>query len=358
MEPNDLTGGKIIWEWYIWDHLVQDYDPNKANYGVVEDSPELLDLNFANNNGADWIHANGIEYNEEFDQIIISCRGVSEIWVIDHSTTTAEASGHSGGNSGKGGDFLYRWGNPQSYRAGDPNDRQLFFQHHAQWIKEGLPGEGNILVFNNGEDRIDGDYSSVDEIVPPVDANGIYSLTEGLAYEPKEPVWSYVAETPTDFYGRIISGTQRLANGNTLICSGPQGLFFEVTSQSQIVWQYVNPVVILEGILAQGESPVPSAFLQQNSVFRCHRYAPDYPAFSGRDMTPGCVVERFRSNMNNDCQVNFFDFGLWGSHWLEDNCADANDCEGADLDLSGIVDPNDLKIFGSEWLWDGSVPQI
>ncbi len=109
------------------------------------------------------------------DQILISVHNFSEIWVIDHSTTTAEAASHSGGNSGMGGDLLYRWGNPAAYDSGSSADQQLFVQHDAQWIGNGLPGAGNILIFNNGQGRPDGDYSSVDEIVPPVASDGSYT---------------------------------------------------------------------------------------------------------------------------------------------------------------------------------------
>jgi hypothetical protein len=55
-------------------------------------------------------------------------------------------------------------------------------------------------------------------------------------------VWSYSAPKKTDFYSSFISGTQRLPNGNTLICSGANGTIFEVTPEKAIVWKYVNPV--------------------------------------------------------------------------------------------------------------------
>jgi hypothetical protein len=234
------TSGDIVWEWHLWDHLIQDYDPTKENYGVVADHPELIDINFGKED-IDWNHVNSIDYNEEFDQIILSSFGQDEIWVIDHSTTTEEAAGHTGGNSGKGGDILYRWGNPRAYRAGTVNDQKFFGQHDAQWIESGCPGEGNILVFNNGLDRPQGKYSSIDEIVPPVDANGNYSYTPGSAYGPEEQIWIYTAENPTNFYSYRISGAQRLSDGNTLICNGAFGIFFEVTPEKATIWEYTNP---------------------------------------------------------------------------------------------------------------------
>ncbi|CAK8718630.1 hypothetical protein KKHLCK_07795 [Candidatus Electrothrix laxa] len=150
------------------------------------------------------------------DQILFSVRQQSEIWVIDHSTTTEEAAGHTGGNRGKGGDLLYRWGNPAVYRAGSSADQQLFVQHDAEWIESGYPGEGNILIFNNGDGRADGEYSAIMEIEPPVDSSGNYALTLGEAYGPAAPVWSYTASPSTDFYADHISGQQRQPNGNTL----------------------------------------------------------------------------------------------------------------------------------------------
>lgn len=251
VDPETST---IVWQWHVWDHLVQDYDSNQANYGVVAGHPELINLNYTGAGTrpgvADWNHINSIDYHAQFDQILLSVRGFSEIWVIDHSTTTAEAAGHSGGNSDAGGDLLYRWGNPQTHNSGDSGDQQLFVQHDAQWIPSGYPGAGNILVFNNGGGRPDGDYSSVDEIAPPVDSAGSYS-----GYGPTAPVWSYTAATPADFYATNISGAQRLSNGNTLICDGPAGYFFEVTTAGDVVWDYDH-----------GEQ----------AIFRVTRYQSDY----------------------------------------------------------------------------------
>jgi Spy/CpxP family protein refolding chaperone len=168
--------------------------------------------------------------------------GFSEFWIIDHSTTKAEAVGHRGGKSDKGGDLLYRWGNPRAYRAGTKADQKLFAQHNAHWIPKGLPGAGHILVFNNGSGRTDGSYSSVDEIALPVDAQGRYEYKAGVAFGPDKPVWSYTAPEKTDFYSFFISGAQRQPNGDTLICSGANGIVFEVTPEKEIVWQYTNPV--------------------------------------------------------------------------------------------------------------------
>jgi formylglycine-generating enzyme required for sulfatase activity len=290
VQPTRPKGGKIVWEWHVWDHLIQDNDASKAGFGTIAEHPELIDVNC---NGrpvpAFWNHGNSIAYNAQLDQIILSARGCNEIWVIDHSTTTEEAAGHSGGRSGKGGDLLYRWGNSAAYRRGTADDRQLFQQHDAQWIPEGSPGAGHILIFNNGLDR---GYSTVEEIVPPLGSDGKYSLAPGKPFGPDAPVWRYQAKNPTEFYSSEISGAHRLPNGNTLICAGVRGTFFEVTPSGETVWQYVNPVVH-NGILAQGEkSGLDHRGHNWNAVFKIHRYPTDYAGLVGRDLTPLGPIEQ------------------------------------------------------------------
>ena len=245
VRPTRPSGGEVVWEWSIWDHLIQDFDPGKANYGDVAAHPELVDLNFllarAFERGItrraelDWIHVNAIDYHSELDQIAISARHFSELWIIDHSTTTDEAAGHAGGAGGKGGDLLYRWGNPRAHRAGTAADQRLFWPHQVHWIAPGLPGSGNLLMFNNGMDYDGGrGWSSVVEIAPPAEGRG-YRLAD-----PAEPVWTYEADPPAVFYSGSRSGAQRLPNGNTLITSGDEGTVFEVTPGGRTVWRYVN----------------------------------------------------------------------------------------------------------------------
>ena len=296
VQPDGATGGNIVWEWHLWDHLIQDFDPLQLNYGIVSDHPELVNINFVSNLpnslGADWNHINAVDYNEDFDQIILSIHHFGEIWVIDHSTTTQEAASHTGGNSGMGGDLLYRWGNPQTYDRGDATDQMLFGQHDSHWIESGLPGEGNILIFNNGRNRPGGQYSTIDEIVPPVDQNGNYLLDPGSTYGPDSLLWTYVDPVPSDFFSPNVSGSQRQPNGNTLICNGTWGRFFEVTNEGELVWLYVNPV-IASGPMYY-EDPIPGT---QNWAFRVYRYAADYPGLEGRDLTPGDPIELYPTSI-------------------------------------------------------------
>jgi Arylsulfotransferase (ASST) len=255
VQPTGPTSGRIVWEWHVWDHLIQDYDSSKANYGVVGNHPELVDVNYWPSTDIDWMHTNSIDYNEQFDQILLSVHNFNEIWVIDHSTTTAQAAGHTGGHSGKGGDILFRWGNPQTYDKGTSSDQKLSGQHDASWIDIGCPGEGNILVFNNGINRL---YSTVDEIIPPVDNKGVYYRAPDSAYGPTAQTWIYSPQSY--FYSTITSGAHRLPNGNTLICNGETGEIFEVTPEGSTVWQYNSGVEIFKVVYIppKEQQPVPN----------------------------------------------------------------------------------------------------
>jgi hypothetical protein len=260
VHPTGPTSGDIVWEWHIWDHLIQDFNTLSDNYGVVIDHPELIDINFGETGfSSDWIHMNSVDYNPKYDQILMSAHNFDEVWIIDHSTSTEQAASHEGGIYGHGGDLLYRWGNPQSYRRGDASNKKLFFQHQVTWIKPGLPGAGNILVFANGNNHPDGSYSTVDEFAPPVNTSGEYYLPPGGIYGPDNYTWLY--RLPPELYSNIWSGAQRTINGNTLICAGPAGTFTEVTPDNVVVWTFVNPY----------------PYIPWNSVYRTQYIPPNYP---------------------------------------------------------------------------------
>ena len=282
LQPVGNNSATIVWEWHSWDHLIQDYDNTKDNYAAVADHPELIDLNFsATSMNSDWLHLNSVHYNPTLDQVLLSSHNFNEIWIIDHSTNSSQAASHIGGTQNKGGDLLYRWGNPAAYDRGNPGNKKLFGQHNAHWIEPGFADENNIMVFNN---QHTGNYSTVDIISPPLETDGSYSITSGQAYLPSASSWTYTAPTPTDFYASNISGAQRLSNGNTLVCEGTKGKFFEIDPNENIVWEYINPVQ-LNGPISQG------TVAGNNIVFRCTLYEPDYAGLAGKDLTPGAPLE-------------------------------------------------------------------
>ncbi|NNF20638.1 MAG: T9SS type A sorting domain-containing protein, partial [Saprospiraceae bacterium] len=279
---------EIVWQWKLYDHMVQDIDSTKNNFGVISEHPELIDINSRNFQGggsasADWFHMNSVNYNAELDQIIFSSRSLNEIYIIDHSTSIEEAAGHTGGIAGKGGDILFRWGNPRIYHRGGIEDQRLYGQHDAHWIPGDRPGGGNLMIFNNGSGRPEGNFSTIEVVQPPL--NGFnYNIPEGEKYGPEDALWTFEGAGNTEFYSSRISGAQRQPNGNTLICSGNQYRIFEVDPAGNLVWDYINPVN-QNGALSQGSSS------SSRDMFRAYRYSPDYPAFEGKDLIPGDPLE-------------------------------------------------------------------
>ncbi|WP_160130933.1 aryl-sulfate sulfotransferase [Kordia antarctica] len=260
IKPLANNQAEIVWEWSVWDHLIQDHDATKENFGIVSEHPELININFSGGD-ANFNHLNSIDYIEELDQIVVSSRVFNEFWIIDHSTTTAEAASHVGGNSTKGGDLLYRWGNPQAYNSGTSENQRLFGQHDVTWIGNTINNGGNFMVFNNNKFS---DKSSIDEILIPQLANGTYELMPNTINLPETSVWSYDNEL---IFSSRLSGAQRLPNGNTLITEGGAGTLFEINQSGTIIWQYQNPV----------ETNV--------SIFKVDKYGKNHPAFEGRVLT-------------------------------------------------------------------------
>ena len=338
IKPTRPEGGEIVWEWHTWDHLIQEFDSTKANYGVVSENPRKLDINLpisydhpetltaeqieemkkmggqpanlnVDNQHAELSHANAISYNEELDQIVVSFKYFNEIYIIDHSTTTQEAKGSIGGRWGHGGDLLYRWGKPQNYHKGNEENKFLEMQHDVKFIPKGYPGEGNLLVFNNNilnpENKLPsldaafaqlkspdvlisigdwGDYSAVYEFKPPTTEPGKYIIPEEGPIGPETPSWTYTAPDKYSFYSPFVSGAQRLKSGNTLITTGVNGRIFEVTPENEIVWEYWNPYnyhyVLPDGSPAQPLGPFFYA------LFRSTLIPIDYSALEGKDLKP------------------------------------------------------------------------
>jgi hypothetical protein len=255
----DPRTSQVVWEWRIWDHLI-------APGSSPSEQPGLIDPSFAATPSVDWTHANAVFYDATLDQVMLSVRNFSEIWVIDHSTTTAEAAGHTGGRRGRGGDLVYRWGNPRAYGLNAP--QQLFGQHNPSWIPSGLPGAGHILVFDNGDVNAR-PRSTVVELETPLRPDGSYAYDPATGYGPAAPSWTY--DPATGFFASIISGAQRLASGNTLVTDGPAGHFFEVTPDGQTVWSYVVT-----------DTAGGTGYL----VFRAVRYEAGYAGLLGQTLEP------------------------------------------------------------------------
>lgn len=310
LEPIYPDGARVVWEWRTWDHLVQATDESLANYGEPAEHPHRIDINGvggpvevspeelarlkalgyvpedaeAEDLSADLFHTNSLHYNAELDQIVLSVPEYNEIWIIDHSTTTEEAESSEGGRWGRGGDLLYRWGNPQAYGRGTSEDQMLGYQHDVRWIPAGYPGAGNLTVFSNRNGAEDAQHSRVYEITVPADADGNYVIADDAPFGPAEPVWTYAAAEPTSFLAPFISGAHRLTGGNTFVTSGPHGRFFEVTPDGEIIWEYRDPY---SGQVRLPDGSLPHPVDQFTyAVFRATRIAPDHPALAGRTLTP------------------------------------------------------------------------
>ena len=240
---NSINQFEIVWEWHIWDHLVQDIDSSLLNFNIIKNHPELIDINigeFTNPNEGDWLHTNAIAYNSDLDQIVFSSKHFNEIFIIDHSTTTLQASGHDGGNSNKGGDILYRWGNPANYGRGNNSIQKLNAQHGVHWIPLGYPGAGKLLIFNNNpSDTLSNSNqlgnSSVVEILPPVNLDGNYFLNADSVYDPEE--YDLIYGDDDSFFSSFQSGAYRLKNRNTIITVTQEKSLFEISQDGQVVWE-------------------------------------------------------------------------------------------------------------------------
>ena len=307
IEPLPPDDARIVWEWHLWDHLVQSHDPEADNYGDPSREPGRLDVNgdrdapivdeeelarlkalgyvpddaTPEDLQSDFLHMNSVDYDATLDQIAVSNPEIGELWILDHSTTTEQARGSTGGRSGRGGEILYRWGNPKLCGRGEKEDQQLFYQHQVEWVPEGWPGAGNLTVFNNGGDGPPGEWSSVLEIAPPLAADGSYALEPSAPFGPAAPAWSYTAAVKETFYAPFISGAHRLLGGNTFICSGPQGRLMEVTPEGQVVWELRSPF--------RGKAPgwvPPMAEQFKYGIYRARKLSPDHPGLAGRPLWP------------------------------------------------------------------------
>lgn len=304
VQPTGLYTGKIVWQWHAWDHLVQHYDAARQNYGEPAQHPELINLNYHTySTKDDWLHINAIDYNPALDMILLSVPATNEVWILDHSTTTQQAAGHTGGRSGRGGDLLFRWGNPEAYGAGDSTHQQLYFQHNAHWLVSD-PGAvpdnaGDIAVFNNAyPDSV----SSVAVFTPVFDTATWSFKKAGNTWLPSSFSWQYTTPVKGAMFSPVASSVQLLPNGNKLICAGKKGYVFEVDTQQRIVWEYVVPTrmgkpVAQRTVLAESD----------NRTFRVQRYPANWPCFAGKNFTGAEPLETMADTAFCNAVV-YFDF--------------------------------------------------
>ncbi len=278
LAPKGLNGAEVVWEWHAWDHLVQDRNEEFPNFGSPKAHPRRIDVNFdvigrpktaeelekeaaveerlrgigytgddydepddaprgRRGGGSDWMHTNSIDYDPARDLVAISVRSASEVWIIDHSTTSAEAKTSAGGKHGHGGDLLYRFGH--SGRYGVEGEQQLFNQHDARFVD--VDGALHMTLFNNGSGRPGGDRSSVDEFRLPFSAETGFGTTDGGLPSRPTLAWTWDGGE-TEHYNSHISGAQRLANGSTLMCLGEDGRTMEISRDGEILWDWLQPI--------------------------------------------------------------------------------------------------------------------
>ncbi|WP_024800161.1 aryl-sulfate sulfotransferase [Nocardia sp. BMG51109] len=243
--------GRIAWEWRAGDHLEEmgfSEDGWKALRETVSRDPDdpwgYLEINSAKTVGANRLHREDPASVFHPDNILISFRKANIVALIDKAS----------------GALVWRLGPYFAAESGAQHQRinahkvprpldQISGQHNPHVIAEGLPGAGNILVFDN---QGGAGY-------PPA-ALGIYAGSRVLEIDPatREIVWQYTAEDsglPSwTFFSSFVSNAQRLPNGNTLVTEGMFGRLFQVTPDGEVVWEYQTPY---EGYGVAGEPEVP-----------------------------------------------------------------------------------------------------
>jgi len=332
VEETDMDGN-LVWYWRYIDHSIQDRDAAWPNYvedgKTIADYPNKLDAYWktdqSHSTGSDegmvydWHHLNAVDYNEDLGYVAMNSKHWSEFYVVDHEATfvstaadfaadpVAALQANIDAAASDAGDFIYRFGNPSAYQQGEApsfmqqGNQQMWGSHNIEWIKEGRPGFGNFTIFDNGCYDPRGQRSTILEINPYIAGidgetgepiiSDVYVNPPDAGYQPNgisnQVVWSYSSREPNSLQSTNASGTQRLPNGNTFICSSRSGHLFEITPDGEVVWEYVNPMGT-QGALDYLKDSQGNA----NAVFRAYRYGPDHPAFAGKDLTPlGPITE-------------------------------------------------------------------
>ena len=243
LEPNLVDGStSVVWEWALTNHLVQDQDQADANFGDVGAERGRVDINFnaAITNG-DYFHISGIDYSEERDEIVLCPNNIDELWVLDHSTTSAEAATSAGGVRGQGGELIYRWGNPAVYDFHNGPNTQGFLRraHDPRWSVDPVSGELQLTVHNN--DRVDNTPGDIESqalaLDLPLNQSGDYVINNAEPFLPQAPVVLYEQDPADPFFSTPFMGSaQRLENENILITLSLIRTLVEVDTGGNIVW--------------------------------------------------------------------------------------------------------------------------
>jgi uncharacterized membrane protein YgcG len=320
----------VVWEWCMYDHLVQDLYPDKDNYvgkgKKISDYPGKLDFS----HGRVVNHCNGFDYSPELGHIVFDdVRG--EMWIIDHDGTFVAGDPEKSIElaASEKGDFLWRFGDPEMYDQGDSTHKQMGTTHDAQFIKKGRPGYPNLMIYNNGAGMgVAVAQSTIMEINPYLNAQGITTDSyvnppeAGYKAEPSrrgggkrgggkdrgkggggkrggggkgggsrlisnQLVWEFRNNQESGMLSTNGGNCIRLYNGNSLASNKVHGHFVEVTPEFEIVWEYVNPVC-RTGV----KKIITPEDYDLHPAGRTDRYPWNYPAFQGKDLTvKGTITE-------------------------------------------------------------------
>ncbi len=251
---------EVVWEWRLMDHIIQDFDSTRLNFGEIASHPKKIDFNYASNDNRDWVHINSIDYSLALDQIVLSPRNYDEIWVIDHSITSSEASTEKG-------DLLFRWGNPATTRLA--SGKLLDGQHDIEFVEDGA-----FLLFNNNSES--GIESSILKIFPEIDASGNYMIEEDT-FKLAGPPEFLLENREVDISSDILSNIEIMENGNIFVNSGARTDLREFSSDGELLWHYKGTVSlfgpILQGAMISGQ------------CFRADKYKSDDVRFLGKDLS-------------------------------------------------------------------------
>ena len=315
--------GNVVWEWSFWNHAIQNIDATKANCvatgKTIADYPGKINLNLPGRPlRSNWLDCNSLDFNQTLNQIVFNSRQ-GEFYIIDHGNTflRGNPSGSIALAATTAGDFLYRFGDPARYSQGNPpsvginwetatsGNKQIGGSSNVQWIAGGLLGAGHLLVFNNNQylyQRTPQSY--VFEINPYLNSSGVdtgsYVNPPTAGYNTwtfdkdtmkanqllsKQVVWEYSSVGCHTLFSHFGSSTQRLPNGNTLICATTSGYMVEVDASGNVVWEYINPVTDAGIVTAIGD-----CLPMTNATPRATRYAASFAGFQGRSLIQGSTI--------------------------------------------------------------------